>query len=657
MQKSAKRFVFCVHAHQPVGNFDAVVADAYESCYRPFFETIERHPRVPVACHFSGSLIDWLEENRPEFIAHLKRLAARGQLEFLGGGYYEPIFGAIPPRDLAGQILMMQEKVRRLYGVSPEGAWLTERVWDPALVKALHAAGVRYTVLDDAHFEHTGITDPSGFYRAEDAGSGVSLFASMKELRYLMPFREPEATLEYLHAFGGDATDAVVFADDLEKFGLWPGTRQWVYGERWLDKFLTLLADDPRVETVTFARALKEGTPNRTVTIPHASYSEMMEWSGGRFYHFFEKYDESRYMKDRMWHLSGKIGAQEAVNGSAAKVADARRFLYKAQCNCAYWHGVFGGLYLHHLRSAIFENLIRADAALDEARHDGRDEPQVEKIPLASVPYWRVKQKELVSFFNPAYGGSLEELDHLPSSANLLCSLQRRPEPYHRLVAGAVQTASAEAPFSIHSLLGTKDKDLEKHLHYDPSRRLSLMDRFFETEIGLEDFRRASYEECGDFVGAVYETRAVGQSLQFKRSGTVSLAGEKSRVTLEKVVEPSGSHALSVRYAIVNESGKELSFGLGIEFNFSIGDAAAMAGIRRDAVRICAFHDAWRGLLLRLSTDEATDFLAVPVETVSESEGGLETTYQGLGVLMQRTLYLAPGGRAVFGLGLSVESV
>jgi len=41
--------------------------------------------------------------------------------------------------------------------------------------------------------------------------------------------------------------------------------------------------------------------------------------------------------------------------------------LYRGQCNCPYWHGVFGGMYLPHLRSALYRELIKADKLTDEA--------------------------------------------------------------------------------------------------------------------------------------------------------------------------------------------------------------------------------------------------------------------------------------------------
>jgi hypothetical protein len=41
------------------------------------------------------------------------------------------------------------------------------------------------------------------------------------------------------------------------------------------------------------------------------------------------------------------------------------RWLHAAQANDAYWHGLFGGLYLPHLRRAIWNNLLKLEPALD----------------------------------------------------------------------------------------------------------------------------------------------------------------------------------------------------------------------------------------------------------------------------------------------------
>ena len=70
----------------------------------------------------------------------------------------------------------------------------------------------------------------------------------------------------------------------------------------------------------------------------------------------------------RMMEISQRLADAESSNG---ELVEARRELYRAQCNCPWWHGTFGGLYLPHLRHAVYRHLINADSALLQAEIDG----------------------------------------------------------------------------------------------------------------------------------------------------------------------------------------------------------------------------------------------------------------------------------------------
>ena len=642
MPKPSKNFILCVHAHQPVGNFGNVFEEAYDRCYRPFFETLEKHPKFKLVCHFSGSLLDWLEAERPEFIQKIAGMAAGGQVEVLGGAYYEPIYSLIPQNDLAGQIDMMQKKIEMIFGRRPEGAWLTERVWDPALVRPLEKAGVKYTILDDTHFEKAKRRPPvTGYYRARHGRGALDLFASQKTLRYMVPFCPPEESLAYIRSLEAGPEDVIVLADDCEKFGFWPGTHEWVYGQGWLDRWMTLMENEPGLELETCSGFRQLFAPSGRVHVPSASYSEMMEWSGGRFDNFLDKYPESRWMKERMHQVSARIARANGSHPAQTK-ALARSALYRAQCNCSYWHGVFGGLYLHHLRSAVFENLIRADGWMN-GKHDKTD---IALERSGSQKHWVLRQKDIVSYFNPGYGAALEELDYLPQPANLTCTMQRRPEPYHALASKNGETLAAGAPSALHEMLGSKVKDLKHAICYDPFRRLSFLDHFFSGPVSLDAFHRSSYKEIGDFAGSKYRgmlEKDPPESLIFERRGALLKEGRRVPLTLRKTVRPAGDSKLDVRYALTNRGLDEARFTFGVEFNFSIGASEAEQALEAKNVNEWTFQDSWRGLALRLGTDRASTLLATPVETVSESESGLERTYQQLAVLFQSEWTLGAG--------------
>jgi len=141
-----------LHNHQPVGNFGWVFGDVYEQAYRPMLDALDRHPGVRVGLHYTGPLLDWLRAERPEFVERLAALVARGQVELLGGGYYEPVLASLPEHDRVGQLTRMADEVERIAGRRPRGAWLAERVWEPDLPTSLVSAGYRWTIVDDNHF-------------------------------------------------------------------------------------------------------------------------------------------------------------------------------------------------------------------------------------------------------------------------------------------------------------------------------------------------------------------------------------------------------------------------------------------------------------------------------------------------------------------------
>ncbi|UCD58868.1 MAG: 4-alpha-glucanotransferase, partial [Candidatus Hydrogenedentota bacterium] len=135
--------MFGIHSHQPVGNFDGVFRQSYETCYRPFLETLACHPAVRIALHYSGPLLEWIEENEPAHIDMIASLGERGQVEMLSGGFYEPILPIIPRDDALGQIQMMNDYIRRRFGQKARGLWLTERVWEPHMPTIIADAGLR----------------------------------------------------------------------------------------------------------------------------------------------------------------------------------------------------------------------------------------------------------------------------------------------------------------------------------------------------------------------------------------------------------------------------------------------------------------------------------------------------------------------------------
>src|ERR1700692_2399473 len=150
-QTKTIHFGLLLHNHQPVGNFPWVFQQVYEEAYLPIIEALELHPGVRISLHYTGSLLDWMEEAHPEYLARISALVQRKQVEIVSGGYYEPILPSIPDIDKIGQIRRLNARIQREFGMQASGMWTAERVWEPGLPRILREAGIEWTVLDDVH--------------------------------------------------------------------------------------------------------------------------------------------------------------------------------------------------------------------------------------------------------------------------------------------------------------------------------------------------------------------------------------------------------------------------------------------------------------------------------------------------------------------------
>ncbi|MGB9629754.1 MAG: alpha-amylase/4-alpha-glucanotransferase domain-containing protein, partial [Thermodesulfobacteriota bacterium] len=608
-------FLFCVHNHQPVGNFHHVLEEAYQKAYRPFIEILKEYPFMRITLHYSGVLWDFFIKHHPEFLETLRGLFKKGQLEMMTGGYYEPILAVIPDEDKVGQIEMLNQIIKKETGVSPRGLWLAERIWEPHLPKFLVKAGVEYITIDDYHFKKAGLKeeDLNGYYLTEDEGKVVKVFPGSEKLRYIIPFHPPEETLEYLSSLrGGDR--AAIFADDGEKFGIWPYTYHSVYEESWLVRFFQMIGENLNwIEPTPLGTYASQHKPLGRIYLPCSSYMEMDEWSlpteamveygkvverlktmpegeqirrflkGGFWRNFFAKYPESNDLHKRVLSLSEKIKDKVRKKAfSILKSKEATTYLYRAECNDGYWHGVFGGLYLPHLRHALYENLIKAETLYDKLRYTRKEWLEVERVDLNGDGEEEVllKNPKVILLFS-CLGGSLLEMDDRPKAFNILNTIARRKEGYHQKLLEVREKNSDGTLRTIHEIFDSKESNLDQYLHFDSYRKASFLDHFLSKEVTLDSFRKGDFEEIGDFIKNPYHlhitTLSKRKEVIFSRSGQLSLSGESIPIDLEKRYTIFNHRSvIEASYQIVSSRGERpLDCLFGIEFNINLlaGDA------------------------------------------------------------------------------------
>lgn len=683
------RLILALHNHQPVGNFDHVFQRAFDDSYRPFLDLFGRYESLKMSLHISGSLMEWLAAHQADYVDRLAELVEQGRIEIIGGAYFEPILTMIPSRDRIGQIRTYTRWLQNRLGATIRGLWVPERVWEPSLCRDLVDAGIEYTVLDDFHFKCVGLEESqlTGHLLTEDEGRVLSVFPGSEKLRYAIPFGTPRDTIDYLAKMSEAHPNAVaVFGDDGEKFGTWPETKKHVYDDGWLTRFFDALVENQDwIQVTTLAEAFDNVPPVGKVYLSDGSYREMTEWAlpvekqveyqrieqemqgdarwaalrslvrGGFWRNFKRKYPEADEMYARMMMVSRRL--QETIDAAAAGdpvksdlAEQARTELYRGQCNCSYWHGAFGGIYLPHLRNAIYQHLIAADNLLDQAigRPENWIEAAADDFNFDARQEVRLANHKLSALVAPSRGGQMLELDVRHICHNLLATLARRPEAYHSKVLGGRKQRD-EYVASIHQRVVFKQPDLDKRLQYDDHARKSLIDLFYDNDATLEAVLSGTAPQRGDFPAGLYEARIRRNpdriQVQLIREGNA--AGAPVRITKGLTLD-AGSSMLQVSYLLENlPADRPLHFA--VEFNFAglpagadgrnfhdiDGNLLGDLGAKLDLAETfgMGLSDEWLGLDVGLKMSRPTRFWTFPIETVSQSEGGFELVHQSVVVM------------------------
>lgn len=592
---------------------------------------LEKSRDLRLTLHFSAPLLMYWREKFPDFLERLKEVIKSSRFEVLGGTYSESPLPLLPHEDRLEQLRRGKQLVESLLDLKVEGAWLPERVWDPTLPLHLAEAGYRYVLLDDDVGYRSGLSreDVHKAFLTEYSGRLVGVLFIDAPIRYILPWRSHNEVLNYIRGYSSLRGEYVLWGSDAEKFGEWWDKAQ---AEQWLSLFLYHLKQSEDIEVITPSLYLQRfGYAGLAYLFP-GSYDKMMEWSGGYFPNFLRKYRESNNMHKRMLYTRRKLELYKAP-------AAAWEEYYLAQCNDAFWHGLFGGVYIPILRQAVYEHLIRAERIAEEKAGyylgesfkvkeldfdmDGRRELVIE-APLASA------------FIKPSDGGTLFELDLKEEGAefNLVNTMSRYREPY------------------------LSDRDIIP----DWYRRVSFREHVWRRGTRLDDWiENTPFVDISDLALANYIVEYVGDSVVLSRVGRVwfdPASPYRLHVAKSYKFEEEG-RLLRVRYRWRNLEKRFAEFALSIELSLSPKlpyeyESVPSYSVEGSAERPVTERLAspWARVLVLKSpamhpvTVESSkhgEIWVAPIFTWTRTEKGLKPHYQGVGVAFNYHVALDPG--------------
>ncbi|MCK4592843.1 DUF1926 domain-containing protein, partial [Candidatus Parcubacteria bacterium] len=452
----------------------------------------------------------------------------------------------------------------------------------------------------------------------------------------------------------------ITLFDDGEKFGSWPMTYDWIYTKGWLKKFFSLLLKNHKtIETVTASEAMEKFRTKGLVYLPTSSYPEMDEWTmeskeflyykelkdrlkkypdykklrnylrAGFFRNFFVKYPRANYMHKKMLYLSENIHKKASVKKDKTIFEN----LYKTQCNCGYWHGLFGGFYLGNIRAAIYENLIKAEKELDKKYEKNSLIVQKADFDFDGLRETVVKNRHLICAFSDQ-GGTLLELSYKDKNFNLLNTITRQEESYHNKI-------------KYNDKKKKKNKRIKKgELIYDKYERLGLVDHLLNKKITIDNFnKQQKFKTLSNNVYKLVGTRhcLVSTGKSQKRSAVLNYKYNGKDLEFTKKISVDLNAGMNVKYIFQNDDILK-KYNFGTEFNIFFqsprfvtfytekGEATLNRKRMFKKIKYLKISDRFKNIYLRFNFDEADVFIT-PIYSIANSQDGPEKVFQEASIL------------------------
>lgn len=330
---------------------------------------------------------------------------------------------------------------------------------------------------------------------------------------------------------------------------------------------------------------------------------------------FFSRYPESNWMHKRMLSLSQRFALLPGKQQSAR----IREKLYASQANDAYWHGLFGGLYLPHLRRAVFNNIVELEAMLDlivprpAIYKEDTDLDGVEEI------YLNNRMLQVISKLDGT--ASICEFDAYKLKHNFGDTLRRQEEHYYRKIKCDIPNLQRQSESGIASA-------------HD---RLS-----FKHQINSADLEGGMNAQTL-FIESINDHSMIYQ-LESKQDSCIKFQTEFNGYKINKKIELIENQLL-----ITYTSKSRIEANLKTELNLAMPSCDGVGGKyvidelvlggfgqRIDLMgftNILLEDSTLRGKLLLTVTCESK-FEAMPFYSVSQSEGGFEKIMQAVKLVL-----------------------
>lgn len=435
--------------HQPLSADQAALEDALLRCYLPLLAEIERATDLRVSLHFGGHLLDFLARFHEDFLFRVKTLVKRGQVEILGGPFYNANFALIPEADLRGQMQMSAEFWESHGSQVPGVMWPCEQIWAAEIPRLLEDTDLRASFIGrgQLHLRDNERAPSLGILRR--GGHTITAFVLDDALSAALPAQPVDAWLSDVAAGGRKAQHQLVNVwVRAESLGLEPGTERVCIDEQYVGRLFAGLCASRAIETSLPSDALTTLRPALPLGLGKTLSAQLPEGEGmdafADWSEFVARMPEVGHLYCRMLQTSGRLRhliaemedthrEQELSN----RLATAQRLVFSTQAHDVYWRGLRPGFADPLLRDAVYRRLEEAEKILDSLEKVAPKGAVVHAVrashadldgDLAQETYLSIENLSLL--IDERRGGELLWLHDRPRGLSLLDVPSRRAEPY-----------------------------------------------------------------------------------------------------------------------------------------------------------------------------------------------------------------------------------
>lgn len=507
----------------------------YQSSYKKLLTFLYSHPKFQFTFHFSGPFLEWISKNHEEVIELLSELSNRKQTEFLGGGYYDPLFPLILPVDRVGQIELLTTSLRKLVGKRPRGIYLPHSVWDPSLLSCFKTCGIEYMVIDSRLISsaagHTSLVTPKII---EDMGKTLSVIPMRQDM---LPDAKTSPEQYYKHM----VSSAETHKESIFCIGLSHENIGELVDSPWMERFYELVTTSSLIDFSIPSRYLKINQMYERIFIPPGCIpcTESRNAQQTTIRNFLYSLPETQALYARMMYVSLLVNQ---YRGDKSRKKSAREFLWQAQNSNAFLFFEGRGIRsYYYVVDEAFRHLLQAEKIVREVAGNGISESSISfDYDMDGLKEYLFHQSDFNAFISST-GGILFELDVLISNRNY-CTTIQRVKKYD-----CIADAYPKKMFIDHFI----EQDSFPKFLQDPSQTSALFSQMQYSELSFD---------------------ANKKEIQLKTSALFGLLQQP--VTLKKIYNLS-KNGIRVQYIIKNNSPLPLKAVFAVESSFSIQEEAS----------------------------------------------------------------------------------